>query len=76
MQDAKLYEELAAHLDQGIVGSPKSPALIEILKILFPGEEADSEGEPAVVFTASEMPPSGHGDHHGNDLHELPDHTR
>jgi ferredoxin len=41
MQDAKLYEELAAHLDQGIVGSPKSPALMEILEILFPGEEAE-----------------------------------
>jgi Pyruvate/2-oxoacid:ferredoxin oxidoreductase delta subunit len=41
MDDTKLYEELAAHLDQGIVGSPRSPALIEILKILFPGEEAE-----------------------------------
>jgi ferredoxin len=41
MRDGKLYEELAEHLDQGIVGSPKSPALIEILKILFPGEEAE-----------------------------------
>jgi electron transport complex protein RnfB len=41
MQDAKLYEELAEHLDQGIVGSPKSPALMGILEILFPGEEAE-----------------------------------
>ena len=41
MQEAKLYDELAKHLDQGIVGSPRSPALIEILKILFPGEEAE-----------------------------------
>jgi Pyruvate/2-oxoacid:ferredoxin oxidoreductase delta subunit len=41
MQDEKLYEGLAEHLDQGIVGSPQSPALIEILKILFPGEEAE-----------------------------------
>jgi Pyruvate/2-oxoacid:ferredoxin oxidoreductase delta subunit len=41
MASAALYEELAEHLDQGIVGSPKSPALMEILKILFPGEEAE-----------------------------------
>jgi electron transport complex protein RnfB len=41
MADAKLYEELAQHLDQGIVGSPRSPALLEILQILFPGEEAE-----------------------------------
>ncbi len=41
MKDSKLYEQLARHLDQGIVGSPKSPALMEILKILFPHEEAE-----------------------------------
>ena len=41
MQDAKLYEELGRYLDQGIVGTPRAPALIEILKILFPGEEAE-----------------------------------
>jgi len=41
MDTTKLYENLARHLDQGIVGTPKSPALIEILKILFPGEEAE-----------------------------------
>jgi len=41
MKDSKRYEELAKHLDQGIVGSPKSPALIELLEILFPGEEAE-----------------------------------
>ena len=41
MGDLQLYEELARHLDQGIIGSPKSPALIEILKILFPVEEAE-----------------------------------
>ncbi|MCK4698191.1 MAG: 4Fe-4S binding protein [Dehalococcoidia bacterium] len=40
MEDLQLYEELARHLDQGIVGSPQSPALMEILKILFPVEEA------------------------------------
>lgn len=40
MEDTKLYEELARHLDQGVMGSPKSPALMEILKILFPAEEA------------------------------------
>ena len=41
MEDAKLYKELAKYLDQGIIGSPKSPALMEILKILFPGDEAE-----------------------------------
>jgi len=40
MEGIKLYEKLARHLDQGIVGSPKSPALTKILKILFPVEEA------------------------------------
>jgi Pyruvate/2-oxoacid:ferredoxin oxidoreductase delta subunit len=41
MENGKLYEDLAAHLDQGVIGSPKSPSLIEILKILFPDEEAE-----------------------------------
>jgi len=40
MEDTHLYENLAHHLDQGIVGAPTSPALLEILKILFPFEEA------------------------------------
>ena len=40
MTGSKHYETLAKHLDQGIVGSPKSPALMGILEILFPGEEA------------------------------------
>ena len=41
MKHSKPYEELAKHLDQGIVGSPPSPALMGILEILFPGEEAE-----------------------------------
>jgi len=41
MEDGTRYEELAEHLDQGIVGAPKSPALMGILEILFPGEEAE-----------------------------------
>jgi len=41
MKDLQSYEELARHLDQGIIGSPKSRALMEILKILFPVEEAE-----------------------------------
>jgi Pyruvate/2-oxoacid:ferredoxin oxidoreductase delta subunit len=41
MEEPKLYEELAKHLDQGIMGSPKSPALMEIIKILFPVHEAE-----------------------------------
>jgi Pyruvate/2-oxoacid:ferredoxin oxidoreductase delta subunit len=41
MDENKLYESLATHLDQGVMGSPKSPALTEIIKILFPVEEAE-----------------------------------
>lgn len=41
MEDAKLYEKLAKHLDQGVIGSPKSPALLEIIKILFPIDQAE-----------------------------------
>ncbi len=41
MDETKVYEALAKHLDQGIMGSPKSPALMEILKILFPSDEAE-----------------------------------
>ena len=32
MDESKLYDQLAEHLDQGVVGAPKSPALIEILR--------------------------------------------
>jgi NAD-dependent dihydropyrimidine dehydrogenase PreA subunit len=35
-----VYEELARHLDRAVAGAPMSPTLIEILKILYPGEEA------------------------------------
>lgn len=41
MDTTKVYEELVRHLDQGVVGSPNSPALIEILKVLFPPDEAE-----------------------------------
>ena len=41
MDASTLYEELAKHLDQGIMGSPKSPALMEIIRILFPVDEAE-----------------------------------
>jgi len=41
MENPKLYEKLAEHLDQGIVGAPQSPALLEILMVLFPPEEAE-----------------------------------
>lgn len=40
MAEEKIYEELAAYLDQGVMGTPMSPALLEILEILFPVEEA------------------------------------
>lgn len=41
MNNTKLYEKLAKHLDQGVLGSPRSPALMEIIKILFPVEDAE-----------------------------------
>ena len=41
MNETKLYEDLAAHLDQGVIGTPTSPALLEILKVLFPPNEAE-----------------------------------
>ena len=34
-----IYEELAAHLDKAHAGAPMSPAFMEIMKILYPGEE-------------------------------------
>ncbi|MBE9544193.1 MAG: 4Fe-4S binding protein [Proteobacteria bacterium] len=40
MENNQLYENLAKHLDQGIVGAPTSHALLDILRILFPPEEA------------------------------------
>jgi electron transport complex protein RnfB len=36
-----IYEELARHLDKAVAGAPMSPALIGILEILYPGEEAE-----------------------------------
>jgi electron transport complex protein RnfB len=41
MTNMALYETLAEHLDQGIMGAPKSPALMGILEILFPEDEAE-----------------------------------
>jgi Na+-translocating ferredoxin:NAD+ oxidoreductase subunit B len=41
MTETRLYQALARHLDQGIMGTPLSPALIEILKVLFPVVEAE-----------------------------------
>ena len=40
MEDLDLYERLANHLDQGVIASPRSPHLTEILRILFPEDEA------------------------------------
>ncbi len=40
MDRKKLYENLARHLNQGIIGAPMSPSLIGILEIMFPEEEA------------------------------------
>ena len=36
-----VYEELAKHLDEAYAGAPMSETLIEILHILFPGDEAE-----------------------------------
>lgn len=37
----EIYMQLAEHLDKALAGVPMSPTLIEILKILYPGEEAE-----------------------------------
>jgi electron transport complex protein RnfB len=37
----EIYEDLAKHLDKALAGVPMSPTLIEILKILYPEEEAE-----------------------------------
>ncbi|MFH1150859.1 MAG: 4Fe-4S binding protein [Actinomycetota bacterium] len=36
-----LYERLAKHLDEALVGAPMSPTLMEIVPILYPDEEAE-----------------------------------
>ncbi len=41
MERKELYEALARHLDESIVGAPLSPSLLKILEISFPGEEAE-----------------------------------
>jgi electron transport complex protein RnfB len=39
--DQSIYEELGRHLDKAVAGVPMSPKLLEILQILYPGEEAE-----------------------------------
>jgi hypothetical protein len=41
MADATEYEQLAEQLAQGVMGSPKAPALMEILEILLPEKKAE-----------------------------------
>ncbi|MBA4367960.1 MAG: (4Fe-4S)-binding protein [Desulfobacterium sp.] len=42
MENQSVYQKLAKKLDSEVViGAPMSPSLIEILKVLFTGEEAD-----------------------------------
>ncbi len=36
-----IYVKLAEHLDKAVAGVPMSPTLLEILKMLYPGEEAE-----------------------------------
>jgi Na+-translocating ferredoxin:NAD+ oxidoreductase subunit B len=43
-----VYEKLGRHLDKAVAGVPMSPKLIEILKILYPGEEAEVALELAI----------------------------
>ncbi len=43
-----LYEELGRHLDRAVAGVPMSPRLMEILRILYPGEEAEVALELAI----------------------------
>lgn len=39
--EQQIYLKLAAHLDKAHAGAPMAPALLEILSILYPGEEAE-----------------------------------
>lgn len=41
MERSELYESLARHLDENIVGAPISQSFMKILEITFPGEEAE-----------------------------------
>ena len=41
MERRTLYENLARHLNQGIIGAPMSPALTGILEIMYPEPEAE-----------------------------------
>ena len=41
MERDSLYEDLAGHFDRFPIGAPKTPTLMEILRILFPIEEAE-----------------------------------
>lgn len=41
MERESLYEDLASHFDRFPIGAPKTPTLMEILRILFPVEEAE-----------------------------------
>jgi hypothetical protein len=41
MESESLYEDLASHFDRFPIGAPKTPSLMEILRILFPVEEAE-----------------------------------
>lgn len=41
MELESLYEDLASHFDRFPIGTPKTSALMEILSILFPAEEAE-----------------------------------
>ncbi|MGC9325936.1 MAG: 4Fe-4S dicluster-binding protein [Desulfomonilia bacterium] len=41
MEKQHVYEKLGGHLNQGVVGAPMSPALMEILTIMFTAEEAE-----------------------------------
>ncbi|MEJ5186517.1 MAG: 4Fe-4S binding protein [Candidatus Geothermincolales bacterium] len=36
-----VYHRLAEHLDRAVNGAPMAPSLLEILQVLFPGEEAE-----------------------------------
>jgi hypothetical protein len=44
MERKKLYEDLAKHLHQGIIGAPMSPSIMGILEIMFTEEEAEIAG--------------------------------
>jgi NAD-dependent dihydropyrimidine dehydrogenase PreA subunit len=60
--EENVYHRLAEHLDRAVNGAPMAPPLLEILRILFPGEQAEVAlhlpiyGRKTLEELESEMP--------------------